>query len=88
MPNNTNVFRVPAETSEFEEISVTVDGEPVTAGLSYTLTTGNDRPAAWAPVDIQDGKTGILVHNLDVGEYRVWVRVGTAVRHAGFLVIY
>lgn len=72
------MIELPREGVEFVETKVTVDGCKVTTGLEVSTTTGRERPSAWQAATILDGKAGILVDGLPVGEHLVWVRIVSA----------
>jgi hypothetical protein len=68
----------PRETTEFVHIVVTVDGEAVTNGVSFSLvpkTTVKPRPLTWTPATILDGKTGFMLTPGAAGDIQVWARV-------------
>lgn len=72
------MIELPRESVEFIPIAVHVDGLPVTQGVDVATTTGSGRPAAWASATSLDGRLGLLVDGLPVGEHTVWVRITDA----------
>lgn len=62
------------ETVEFLEVIVTLDGALTTAGIKTAVTTG-ERPTAWSPAVIVDGKAGLMVEGRSPGVYTVWAQV-------------
>lgn len=89
---SNNVLRVPRETTEFQEVLVDVDGQPVTAGLELAFTRDDTRPVVWTPATIQDGKTGFTISGLAPGSYSIWIRITQTdgdkpVRFAGILIV-
>lgn len=89
---SNNVLRVPRETTEFQEIVVDVDGEPVLEGLELAFTTDDGRPVIWTAATIHEGKTGFTITGLAPGDYNIWIRINAGaadkpVRFAGILVI-
>ena len=71
----------PRETTEFVHIVVTVDGQPVTDNVSFSVvprTTGKPRPTTWTPAMLLDGRTGLLLGPAQPGELQVWARVTDA----------
>lgn len=87
---STNVLRVPRETTEFQEIIATVDGEQVT-DLQIAFTRDDDRPVAWTPAILVDGKTGFTITGMEPGTYSIWMKISTGadtpVRFAGVLIV-
>lgn len=65
----------PRETDELQEVTVTVNGEPVTEDVEFSVTPWRDRPTTWAAPYVVDGKTGVRINALPPGSYRVWARV-------------
>jgi len=63
------------DSAEYLELIVTVDGATVTSGIEYAVTTGDERPSAWAPVTIVDGRPMALLQGRAPGTYVVWARV-------------
>lgn len=62
------------ESIEFQQIIVTVDGQPNTT-FHVSLVPYGQRPGAWSPNMELDGKHGILVENLEPGEYWIYTKV-------------
>lgn len=71
----SNVNKYPRETDELQPVKVTVDGVEVTEGVEFALTTGQDRPATWTEPYVVGAKSGVRVHDLAPGMWRVWARV-------------
>jgi hypothetical protein len=68
----------PRETTEFVHVVVTVDGQPVTDGVAFSVvprTTAKPRPTSWTPAVVIDGKTGWLLQPGEPGDLQVWARV-------------
>ena len=68
-----NVY--PRETVEFQEVTVTVDGAPVTTGVAFAVVEDGARPATWSPAEVIGSKIGVMVAGLIPGRYRVWAQV-------------
>lgn len=62
------------ESIEFQQIIVTVDGQPSTT-FHVSLVPYGQRPGTWAPNMELDGKHGILIENLEPGEYWIYTKV-------------
>jgi hypothetical protein len=69
------MIAIPRESVELVDVPVSVDGRRVTADVEVTITTGDQRPTVWAPAEVLDGKTSVLVRDLPVGVHTVWARV-------------
>jgi hypothetical protein len=64
------------ESVEFQPVTVTVDGTPVTTGVEIAVTTGNQRPTTWAAATVLDDQVGYLIDGLDPERvYTLWARV-------------
>lgn len=69
---------LPRETLEFLPITVTVDGQEVTAGVKVCVVTGRNRPTEWVdPVEL-DGKIGVLTEGHAPGTYKVYAQITDA----------
>lgn len=68
---------IPRESDEFIAITITpVGGEtPVTAGVTITTTTGNERPSEWRAPTVVGDEIGLLTGALERGRHSVWARV-------------
>lgn len=70
------MITIPRESIEYVEVAFTIDGTPVTSGVSMAFTSDNDRPTDWqAATALENGKVGRLVHDLEPGLYGVWTKV-------------
>lgn len=72
------MIELPRESVEFVPLTVTLDGKPVNQGIELATTQGSARPTVWAPATVLDGKAGLVIDGLPVGEHIVWVRVSSA----------
>lgn len=66
--------KYPAETVEFQAITVTVDGTPVTTGVDISITVYGARPAVWVAATTLSGKIGTMISGLAIGDYQIWAR--------------
>lgn len=65
----------PRESVEFQPVHVTIDGSPVTTGVTFAITSRGGRPEAWvSPVEL-GGQIGVMVGGLEIGGYSVWAKV-------------
>lgn len=62
------------ETIEFQPIVVTRDGTPAT-DFEVSLVPCGQRPSEWVPTIELDGKRGIMIENLDIGEYSIYTKI-------------
>lgn len=86
-------LRIPAESVEWVESTVTLDGVVKTTGVEFSITPdNNNRPLVWGAAVVRGGKTGFLVSGRTPGTYRVYARITDAtdqvVRNVGIFVIY
>lgn len=65
----------PRETVEFQPITITVDGTPVTTGVTVALVAHGTRPSVWLAPTTLDGKIGVMLTGLTPGLYDVWAKV-------------
>lgn len=66
----------PRETNEFAPVPIRRDGQLVTTGVQYAITTDPDaRPTDWQAAEILDGKTGITITGYAPGFYYVYAKV-------------
>lgn len=63
------------ESVEFQGVRVRVDGQEVTVGVELCIIPAGDRPTVWLTPTVVDGKQGIMVQNLQPGQYRIWYRI-------------
>jgi len=63
------------ESIEFQPVTVTVDGEAVTDGVTFAITPNGARPLAYVAPTTVDGKIGVMIQGLTPGMYRVWAKV-------------
>lgn len=66
------------ESTELLTVTVKKNNSAITDGVFLTILDSDIRPEItdWNPAIVTTGnKCGILVNNLDVGTYSVWVRV-------------
>ncbi|GGJ55613.1 hypothetical protein [Glutamicibacter ardleyensis] len=62
------------ESIEFQQILVTVDGQPRT-DFQVSLVSYGQRPGEWAANVEVDGKHGVMIENLEPGEYWIYTKV-------------
>lgn len=67
----------PRESVEFQPIQVTLDGSPVTSGVSYAVVRDGQRPVTFTPGVEQFGLTGVMVGGFAPGTYRVYAQLTT-----------
>lgn len=66
------------ESVEFQPVSVTRNGEPVTLNIELAVTQNNERPTNFqVPATLGD-EIGIMVDGYAVGSYTVWAKVTDA----------
>lgn len=65
----------PRETAEFQPVTVTVDGAPVTTGVQFAVVESGARPTSWTTPVTLGGKIGVMVENLDPGTWHVWAQI-------------
>lgn len=88
------VLRVPKETREFNEVTVTLDGTARTAGVELAIIPDDatSRPTAWSAPTVRGTKIGIMIQDLAPGSYRVFARITDAgdqlVRNVGAFIVY
>lgn len=63
------------ETKEFHAIPVRANGDLVTTGVQFAITTPNARPQDWQNATLVGGQTGVMVENLTRGDYVIWAKV-------------
>ena len=81
----------PRESVEFAPITITVDGTPVTTGVTVALVANGTRPTTWVTPTTLAGKIGVMLTGLTPGLYNVWAKVTsspeTPVIDCGFISI-
>ena len=71
--------RYPHDTSEWAEVTVTVNDVVVTTGVEYAIqATGSTAAKTWTAAVIRDGKTGLNLSGLTAGFYDISARVTSA----------
>ena len=65
------------ESIEFQQVTVTVDGEATTAGLSFAITSNGARPNTYVEPVIVAGKTGVMIQGLAPGLHSIWAQVAS-----------
>jgi len=65
----------PRESVEFQPVTVTVDGTPVTTGVQFCITAHGGRPVTWVAPTTLDGKIGVMVTGLTPGLYDIWAQI-------------
>jgi len=65
------------ESIEFQPVTVTVNGAPVTSGVTFAITPNGTRPLAYVAPTTVDGKIGVMVQGLAHGLYDVWAKVNS-----------
>lgn len=62
------------ESVEFQHIVVTRDGIPAT-DFEVSIVPFGQRPSEWATAIELDGKYGIMIQNLDPGQYSIYTKI-------------
>ena len=70
--------RYERETDEFQPVTVTVNGEPVTTGVEFSVVRDGQRPGTWAAPMTVDGAVGVRVNGFEPGNWHVFARVTDA----------
>jgi len=65
----------PRESVEFAPVTITVDGTPVTTGVTFAVVANDTRPSTWVAPTTLDGKIGVMLTGLTPGLYKVWGKV-------------
>lgn len=68
----------PRETVEFQAVAVTLDGAPVTTGVTFAVVHGNARPTTFIAPTVLGDEIGVMITGLSPGAYRVWAKVVAA----------
>lgn len=63
------------ESTEFQAVTITVDGTPVTSGVTFCVAPDGTRPATFTAPTTVAGKIGVLITGYQPGVYRVWAKV-------------
>ncbi len=66
------------ETDEFQPVTVEVDGQPVTTGITFAVVPSGQRPVTFTAPMTLDGKIGVNVVGLTRGTYQVFARIVSA----------
>ena len=72
---NTDYAR---ETTEFQPVTVTVDGVSVTTGVTFAVVPSSVRPTVWVAPTTLAGKIGVMVTGMAIGIYDVWAKIASA----------
>ena len=79
------------ESIEFLPVTVTVDGQPVTAGVTFCIAPQSARPTEFAAPVTLGGKIGVMIQGLTPGGYRIWAKVTsnpeTPVINCGYITV-
>jgi len=73
---STNVY--PRETTEFCAVTITVNGAPVTTGVTICLTPHNTRPVTWVAPTTLNGAIGVMLTGLTPGYYDIWAKISSS----------
>lgn len=65
----------PRESVEFQPVLVTLDGEPITANVEFSITNMTARPSDWSAATVLQNQVGVMIVGLSVGTYKVWARI-------------
>ena len=65
----------PRETNEFLPVTVTVNGVPVTSGVTFSSVLGDARPVTFVAAVVLGPLIGIQVVAKDVGLHTIFARV-------------
>jgi len=63
------------ETVEFQPVTVTVNGQPVTTGVTFCIAPQAERPVTYTPPVTLGGSIGVMIQGLTPGGYRIWAKV-------------
>lgn len=66
---------IPRESREFIPITVTVDGQPVTANVKVSTTPYGARPTVWVDPVTLGGRIGVMTTPGEPGIILVWAQV-------------
>jgi hypothetical protein len=66
------------ETVEFQPVAVTLNGAPVTAGVTFAIVGPGVRPTTFSAPTTIGGQIGVMVQNLAPGGYYIWARVASS----------
>ena len=70
-------MRYERESIEFQPITVTVDGAPVTTGVTFSIAPNGERPDTYTAPAAVAGKVGVIVQGLQPGIYNIWAKVAS-----------
>ena len=65
----------PRETVEFQPVTVTIDGTPVTTGVTFAVVPAGTRPITFVTPTTLAGKIGVMITGMTVGNWNVWAKV-------------
>lgn len=65
----------PRESVEFQPVLVTLDGEPITTNVEFSITNMTNRPSTWSAATLLQDQIGVMISGLAVGTYKVWARI-------------
>ena len=68
----------PRETTEFQAVTVTVDGAVVTTGVTFCVVPDQARPVTFITATSLSGKIGVMVTGLAPGNWRVFAKVASS----------
>lgn len=69
--------RYERESKEFMEVAVLFNGETITEGVQFAVTTGREtRPAGeeFGIAEVVDGATGVMIEDYAPGVWTVWAK--------------
>lgn len=67
----------PRESVEFQPVLVTLNGAPVTTGVSFAVVPDGQRPVTFTPAQTMDGLSGVMVGGLAPGVYRIYAQMAS-----------
>jgi hypothetical protein len=63
------------ETVEFQPVTVTLNGTPVTTGVKFAIAVPGARPATFSAPATLAGEIGVMVQGLAPGGYYIWAQI-------------
>lgn len=69
-----NVFL--KESIEFQPVAVELDGSPYTS-FEVCIVLDSARPDGWSPAVVIDGQPGIMIQDLAIGLYHIYVKINS-----------